>query len=148
MKYIKIKKDEIEELLIEYYHFNYLKYNNFDVIHTEIKEENGQIILYVVAILKIKDNCNLNFYAQNFNKRLKLVSTDGNLYYGKFDESQIKKLLRKRYYFEKIALNKKIYFFHEQGIINMICFKGFGCFSNNYKDLDFTGLEYKKYKRS
>ena len=141
LQYIKLNRQGMEEILLEYYHFDYSKRTGFETIEVNLRKEKGGVILYVKAFLQVdlqEDKDNFDFSGMDFNKTLKLITKDRNVFYGKFCERQIKKLFRRKYYFEKNSRRKRVFLFCQNGEICLVCLKGFGRIPGNFEDLEFT----------
>ena len=128
LRYLKLNKEGMEEILLEYY-------------HKEGRQENGEWVLYVKAYLHADlqentDHC--DFSETDFNRTSKLMTEDGNFFYGKFCEKQIKKLFRGEYYFEKFPGVKRVFLLGQKDELCLVCLKGFGRRPKNFEALAFT----------
>ena len=66
------------------------------------------------------------------------MTEDGNFFYGKFCEKQIKKLFRGKYYFEKFPGVKRVFLLGQKDELCLVCLKGFGRRPENFEALAFT----------
>ena len=42
LRYLKLNKEGMEEILLEYYHFDYVKKANFETVEVDLRQENGE----------------------------------------------------------------------------------------------------------
>lgn len=141
LRYLKLNKEGMEEILLEYYHFDYVKKANFETVEVDLRQENGEWVLYVKAYLHadLQENTDhRDFPETDFNRTSKLMTEDGNFFYGKFCEKQIKKLFRGKYYFEKFPGVKRVFLLGQKDELCLVCLKGFGRRPENFEALAFT----------